>query len=86
MYARRGALLLGGFSITSILMAKQPDSPAKQLFSLGWLCFHFGVALDRLRDGKLVPVLIHVPMSIGFIYYLYKTGFSKDTLNIIKAR
>eukprot|EP00486_Rosalina_sp_Unknown_P011437 CAMPEP_0201585202 /NCGR_PEP_ID=MMETSP0190_2-20130828/119321_1 /ASSEMBLY_ACC=CAM_ASM_000263 /TAXON_ID=37353 /ORGANISM="Rosalina sp." /LENGTH=70 /DNA_ID=CAMNT_0048030683 /DNA_START=1 /DNA_END=210 /DNA_ORIENTATION=+ len=30
MYARRGALLLGGFSIASILMAKQPDSPAKQ--------------------------------------------------------
>ena len=77
--------MLGGFSIASILIAKQPDDPSKQLFSIGWLVFHVGVALDRgLRDKKLLPVIIHGTMTAGFIYYLYNTGLSKQTFSIMK--
>eukprot|EP01084_Bolivina_argentea_P312717 541412_1 len=87
MWARRFALMLGGFSLTSILIAKQPDNPSKQLFSVGWLCFHIGVALDRgIRDSKFVPVIIHSVMSIGFIYYLYKTKLSTNTVNPLKFK
>ena len=82
MWARRFSQMLGGFGIASILMAKQPDSEAKQLFSFGWLYFHAIVTLDRLRDKKTMPVIVHGCMTVWFIYYLYKTTFSTQVLSI----
>ena len=81
MYAQRFALVLGSFSISSILIANQPDSPAKQIYAIGWFLFHFGVTLERsLREVKIASVIIHGALSMGFLYYLYQSGFQKETI------
>ena len=81
MYAHRFALVLGSFSISSILMANQPDSPSKQIYALGWFLFHTGIVIERsLRDIKVASILIHGGLSIAFLYYLYKSDFQKETI------
>ena len=81
IYAQRFALILGSFSISSILIANQPDSPSKQIYAIGWFLFHFGVTLERsLRDVKIASIIIHGGLSIAFLYYLYRTGFEKETI------
>ena len=73
MFARTCGILLGAFSIGSILIAKQPDSPTKHLFSVGWLLFHAGTMMDKsIRDRKVVLSMIHGSLSAAFLYYVYK--------------
>lgn len=81
MYAHRFALVLGSFSISSILMANQPDSPSKQIYAIGWLLFHSGIVIERsLRDIKITSIIIHGGLSIAFLYYLYKSDIQKETI------
>eukprot|EP01083_Nonionella_stella_P261083 889414_1 len=87
MYARRFSMMLGSFSIGSILIAKQPDSQAKIVFSLGWLLYHTGVCVDRaLRDRKLQAVFIHGAMAVAFAYYIYKSDINKSTFMVWRIK
>eukprot|EP01083_Nonionella_stella_P114692 339365_1 len=88
MYARRFGMLLGAFSIGSILIARQPDSATKHIFSLGWLLFHSATAIDRaLRDRKLSAVLIHSTLATAFMYYIYQSDIKfKKTLMIWRIK
>mmetsp|Transcript_11544 Transcript_11544/g.17479 ORF Transcript_11544/g.17479 Transcript_11544/m.17479 type:complete len:133 (+) Transcript_11544:98-496(+) len=77
IYARRMGYLLGAFSISSLLIATQPDTPAKHMYALSWSCFHFGVVIDRIflqneMHKKLINSTIHALFSIAFAYYTYK--------------
>ena len=80
MFARTCGTLLGAFGIGSILIAKQPDSPTKHLFSVGWLIFHVSTLMDQsLRERKKILSLVHASLSVAFIYYVYSTGVEKQT-------
>lgn len=84
IFARRFSLLLGAFSVASLLIARQPDSPSKHIFSCGWLLFHLGTCMERtFRDSrKLMPIIIHGSMAAGFIYYIYKSDLQKSTFMV----
>merc|ERR1712228_103016 len=84
IYARRFSLLLGAFSVASLLIARQPDSPLKHIFSFGWLMFHLGTTMERtFRDSrKIIPIIIHGSMAAGFIYYIYKSDLKESTLMV----
>ena len=91
-YGRLYAQLLGpavmSFGIAGICMAHQPTSPAKTIFSLGWLGYHVGHTIiyfqkylnakkmekgEPLSQMPITPCLIHAAFSGVFIYYLYKS-------------
>ena len=89
IYARRFSLLLGAFSVASLLIARQPDSPSKHIFSFGWLLFHLGTVLERtFRDSrsKIVPIFIHGSMAAGFVYYIYKSDMKKSTFMVWRIK
>lgn len=81
MFARRFGLVIGSFSVVSVLMARLPESPVKHLVGVGWLMFHAGVAIERtFFEPRLATAAIHSVMALGFVYYLYRAGLSKNTL------
>ena len=81
MFARRFALVVGAFSVSSVLMARLPESPAKQLVGVGWLMFHAGIAIERgFFEPRMSVAAVHTVMAAGFLYYLYRADLAKSTL------
>merc|ERR1740123_416098 len=72
-------------SLVSLLMAKQADTAAKQLYSLSWLVYHVNAAKNcwkgRSKPALAVFFVVHAAMTIGFGYYLKQTGFKPSTLS-----
>ena len=76
-------------SFVSVLMAKQEDNVAKQLFSVTWLVYHMNATKNVAQavmkgEMKWAPfVVMHVGFTLGFCYYLKETGFSLSLLSPI---
>lgn len=78
------------FGYISILMAQQPDdSPSKQLFACAWLGYHTFAATNftrfalsgKAKGAQYVPVIGHLCLFFGFIWYLQSTQFKFNQLN-----
>ena len=92
-YATLFGPLCFAFSLMSMCIAKQSDenNPAKQLFAVSWLIYHItmtlrriesmvGIQLKELDARKLLSMLFHACMTLGFLNYLISTNFDITTL------
>ena len=88
-YARLFGTSSCAFGLMSLVMAKRPDSPEKQIYSAGWLFYHarmiFKLTTKLLTTGSLpkaevVPYILHTGFTIGFVMYLKNTNFDYHVL------
>ena len=72
----------------SILMAKQPDDRAKQLFCVIWMVYHINAVIrtatkmvEEPKKGIVAIHAFHNFMTLWFAYYLKQTRFTLSSLS-----